>query len=198
MADVRAALQQRQQARASVKSMRQAGAAAALKWHKDEAAAAQRRVEEAASARVAALRSADMGSYLALLQQTKNSRLQQVLATTSDCLRQLAAKLHTATTTVTAAGAADGGSDGGKASAGVASTWEALAASLPADIQQQPALLTGGHLRGYQMHVRCREHRPSAPTMRNACHVVARHMHSMRSIMMHCLRPPCNLVQPGP
>lgn len=42
---------------------------------------------------MAALRSSDMSSYVALLQQTKNSRLQQVLAQTDSCLAQIAAKL---------------------------------------------------------------------------------------------------------
>jgi hypothetical protein len=42
---------------------------------------------------VAALRSSDMSSYVALLQQTKNSRLQQVLVQTDSCLAQIAAKL---------------------------------------------------------------------------------------------------------
>lgn len=63
----------------------------------DEAAKAQERREDAASARVAALRSSDMGSYMALLQQTKNKRLQQVLAQTDSCLAQIAAKLGEAT-----------------------------------------------------------------------------------------------------
>lgn len=59
----------------------------------DEAAAAQKRREDAASARVAALRSSDMSSYMTLLQQTKNRRLQEVLAQTDSCLAQIAAKL---------------------------------------------------------------------------------------------------------
>lgn len=63
----------------------------------DEAAAAQKRREDAASARVAALRSSDMSSYMALLQQTKNKRLQQVLAQTDACLTQIATKLGQAT-----------------------------------------------------------------------------------------------------
>jgi hypothetical protein len=63
----------------------------------DEAAAAQRRREDAASARVAALRSSDMSSYISLLQQTKNKRLQEVLAQTDACLGQIAAKVAAAT-----------------------------------------------------------------------------------------------------
>lgn len=63
----------------------------------DEAAAAQKRKEDAALARVAALRSSDMSSYLALLQQTKNKRLQQVLEQTDACLAQIADKLSKAT-----------------------------------------------------------------------------------------------------
>lgn len=63
----------------------------------DEAAAAQKRQEDAASARVAALRSSNMSSYKALLQQTKNKRLQEVLAQTDGCLQQIAAKLEQAT-----------------------------------------------------------------------------------------------------
>lgn len=63
----------------------------------DEAAKAQKRREDAASARVAALRSSDLSSYMALLQQTKNKRLQQVLAQTDSCLALIAAKLGQAT-----------------------------------------------------------------------------------------------------
>lgn len=73
-----------------------------------EAAAAQRRREEVASARVAALRSSDMSSYLALLQQTKNTRLQQVLAQTDACLAQIAHKLGQATQTLPAAKSGEG------------------------------------------------------------------------------------------
>lgn len=77
-----------------------------------EAAAAQRRREEAAEARLAALRSADLPSYLTLLKQAKNSRLQEVLRQTDACLQQLAAKLGGAA----AAGARGGG--GGTAGGG--------------------------------------------------------------------------------
>jgi hypothetical protein len=38
-----------------------------------------------------------MSSYKALLQQTKNKRLQEVLAQTDGCLQQIAAKLQQAT-----------------------------------------------------------------------------------------------------
>lgn len=51
---------------------------------------------------MAALRSSDMSSYLALLQQTKNTRLQQVLAQTDACLAQIAHKLGQATQTLPA------------------------------------------------------------------------------------------------
>jgi hypothetical protein len=46
---------------------------------------------------VAALRSSDMSSYISLLQQTKNKRLQEVLAQTDACLGQIAAKVAAAT-----------------------------------------------------------------------------------------------------
>lgn len=46
---------------------------------------------------MAALRSSDMSSYMALLQQTKNKRLQEVLAQTDACLAQIARKLGQAT-----------------------------------------------------------------------------------------------------
>jgi hypothetical protein len=49
-----------------------------------------------------------MSSYMALLQQTKNKRLQQVLAQTDSCLAQIAAKLGQATQGKTAHAAAGG------------------------------------------------------------------------------------------
>lgn len=42
----------------------------------------------------------------------------------------------------------------GSSSGGGLSTWDALAATLPADIPSQPKMLQGGSLREYQLQVR--------------------------------------------
>ncbi|KAF8065502.1 hypothetical protein HT031_003103 [Scenedesmus sp. PABB004] len=98
------------QARHALAAARATRNAAVREWHKREAAEAQRRREAAAAARVAALRGASMGEYLALLAEAKNSRLAEVLRQTDDCLRQLAAKLGM--DAPDAAGALDGGGAG--------------------------------------------------------------------------------------
>lgn len=138
--------------------------------------------------------------YLELLRDSKNERLQSMLAQTQECLDGLARKLGLAQLLCKApAGGAAAANQGGvgvgarsnKAvetgnsdegagrgadapvdpheapsthmgpnAAGVQSSsllgasldWEALAASLHADIAEQPALLTGGGLHEYQMY----------------------------------------------
>ncbi|WIA16563.1 hypothetical protein OEZ85_013234 [Tetradesmus obliquus] len=126
-----------------------------LEWHKAEAAEHQRRREEAAAARLAALKTASLPEYLALLRQAKNGRLQEVLGQTDACLRQLAEKLGVAEDCDPAScNAAASAADDSNNEAGVldsSAAWIKLAAQLPADIPEQPTMVKGGTLREYQM-----------------------------------------------
>jgi hypothetical protein len=69
-----------------------------------EAAAHQQRREESAAARLAALKTDDLSAYLALLQQNKNGRLQEVLAETDAVFKQLSAHLGVFDQPTTSAG----------------------------------------------------------------------------------------------
>ncbi|WIA36756.1 hypothetical protein OEZ86_008024 [Tetradesmus obliquus] len=135
--------------------LRQDRTQALLDWHKAEAAEHQRRREEAAAARLAALKTASLPEYLALLRQAKNGRLQEVLGQTDACLRQLAEKLGVAeecdpaTCDAAASAADDSNNEAGVLDSSAA--WIKLAAQLPADIPEQPTMVKGGTLREYQM-----------------------------------------------
>eukprot|EP00775_Hariotina_reticulata_P012418 gene12418-12554_t len=139
-------------------------------WHKEEAAAHQKRQEEAATARLAALKTDDLSGYLALLQQNKNGRLQEVLAQTDAVFKQLSAHLAAFDPSkATSKGCADAASNMAGAVEQVqpqqqtehrdptddvldsSNCWSRLAAAIPVDIPEQPAKLTGGQLREYQM-----------------------------------------------
>lgn len=64
-----------------------------LDWHVWAVEEAKSKREAAMRARLAALKSSDMGAYQAMIRDTKNSRLQEMLQQTDDCLNELASKL---------------------------------------------------------------------------------------------------------
>jgi hypothetical protein len=111
-----------------------------------------------------------MQSYLELVRETRSARLQEMLDVTDQCLRQLATSLRlehllprpdpTGETLSQVHGRCldlqSGGiqHNNGGGVAAASDMWSRLAASLVADIEGQPPLLTGGKLRDYQMQVR--------------------------------------------
>ena len=131
--------------------------AAVAAWH---AAAATKYVanrEAGARARLAALRGAgDTAEYLRLATEAKSVRLGELLARTDAVLRGFAARLG-----LEGMHGLGAGQVGAQGSAGLSdvlasvhaatSTWEALAAAMPSELAVQPALMTGGTLRPYQL-----------------------------------------------
>lgn len=97
--------------------------------------------EAARRARLEALRAHDMDAYVALVQQERSEVLHRVLARTDECLQRLARRLPGPLAARLLA------SD----SAQQHEAWRMLAASLQADIAEQPVMLQGGQLHGFQM-----------------------------------------------
>lgn len=100
--------------------------------------------EAARLARLEALRAHDMDAYLRLVQQERSEVLHSVLTCTDECLQRLAQRLP-APLAAQLLPATDNGA------AAQHETWRTLAASLQADIVEQPAMLRGGQLHGFQM-----------------------------------------------
>lgn len=97
--------------------------------------------EAARLARLEALRAHNMGAYLALVQQERSEVLHRVLARTDECLQCLARRLPASLAAQLGGGGATPQQE----------AWRVLASSLQADIAEQPAMLRGGQLHGFQM-----------------------------------------------
>lgn len=82
-----------------------------------------------------------MDAYLALVQQERSAVLHSVLARTDECLQRLARRLPGPLASRLASDTTGAQHE----------AWRALAASLQADIHEQPAMLQGGQLHGFQM-----------------------------------------------
>ena len=113
--------------------------------------------------RLEALKSDDLEGYMRLIQNTKSSKIDKLLAQTDGCLRKLTDRLQRSAPALAAPiGTSDDApinpastndDDGGDFMALQQSSekWNTLAAAFNADIAEQPLLLVGGELREYQM-----------------------------------------------
>jgi hypothetical protein len=109
--------------------------------------------------RLAALKADDMQAYMQLAKNAKNDKISRLLAETDACLRQLAARLGNATACATENDRAARADAEARAFSHLAAlqesteTWNAAVGlqNIDGQLPKQPALLTGGLLREYQL-----------------------------------------------
>ena len=140
---------------------------AVAKWHEGVVKKDDQRQERERRERLRALKANDEETYLKLVKDSKNERIQHLLAKTGDCLKQLGTQLqeekHEAATFNIAQGAGAGAAGGAaipmeaEAAAdapneGTSKEYYQIAHSnkLP-PIEAQPKMLVGGELKEYQL-----------------------------------------------
>lgn len=103
--------------------------------------------------RLDALKADNMEGYMRLVSSARSSTIDRLLSQTDACLRSLAGRLGgRAAAALLAHKSAEGTSPEGMSALEQSSNaWSALAAAFAADVPEQPALLSGGELRAYQM-----------------------------------------------
>eukprot|EP00170_Pyropia_yezoensis_P002589 contig_10904_g2593 len=154
---------------------------AVIKFHEDRAKSLDRAGRDEERARIQKLRDDDEEGYLELVRQTKNSRLMELLNQTDSYLKELGAivsseranderrdgpegataaapaGLAAAAGTSAAANDAAAGGDGESGAAGAAPaalkapTYYEIAHAVKESVCDQPSILVGGTLKGYQM-----------------------------------------------